>query len=461
MMTIRRRLLLLLMPALTLLMLVGGVVDYRIAVVSTRDAYDRALFHTALALAAGVQVENGQLRFAGNRSSAALDGATLFAVMAPDGSLLAGQPELAAAARAFGAAPSPPAAVPSRVSIRDVQLLGRPWRASAVTVPGAAGAVRIAVAETLERRAHTQQVMLIGKLLVDFAELDLILLLAWIAVYWGLRPLQRLASDVERRPALARQRFDLTQVPGEVRGLVSSFNRLLELLHAAAQAQQRFVADAAHQMRTPVAGLLAQLELLLHEPVARPIAGQLGALQRGIQQLARAANQLLSLARAEPVAALHEGFRETALKPLIEELVGRSLDRADQAGIDLGAEALDLRVQGDAGLLQDLLDNLVDNALKYTPRGGRVTVRSAMDGSAACLEVEDDGPGIPEALRGRVRERFYRMPGASGIGCGLGLAIVEEIARVHGATFSIGSGATGQGARMRVRFGDAPRGAQA
>ncbi len=175
-------------------------------------------------------------------------------------------------------------------------------------------------------------------------------------------------------------------------------------------------------------------------------------MQRGIQQLARSANQLLALARAEPVAAMHETFRPVALKPLVEELVERYVDRADKAGIDLGADAGAANVRGDAGLLEDLLENLVDNALKYAPSGGRVTVRSNVQGSTPFLEVEDDGPGIPEAERARVRERFYRLPGSAGIGCGLGLAIVDEIARVHGAAFSIGNGAEGRGARMRVRF---------
>jgi two-component system sensor histidine kinase TctE len=161
---------------------------------------------------------------------------------------------------------------------------------------------------------------------------------------------------------------------------------------------------------------------------------------------------VLALARAEPVSALHGNVTEVPLKPLVEQLVERHVDRADKVGIDLGADARAASVAGNAGLLEDLLENLVDNALKYAPSGGHVTVRSAMDGPAPYLEVEDDGPGIPEAERSRVRERFYRLPGSTGIGCGLGLAIVDEIARAHGAVFSIGAGADGAGARMRVRF---------
>jgi len=113
-------------------------------------------------------------------------------------------------------------------------------------------------------------------------------------------------------------------------------------------------------------------------------------------------------------------------------------------------------VAGDPGRLEDLLENLIDNALKYAPRGGHVTVRCGLEKSSPYLEVEDDGPGIPEADRLRVRERFFRLPGSTGIGCGLGLAIVEEIARVHDAVLFIGSGADGRGARLRVRFSTAP-----
>ncbi len=446
MITIRRRLLLMLLPALAILMLLGGVADDWVAVATTRNAYDRALANTALALTATIRIEDGRLQFTPPAVPGTLDGSTLYAITGPAQELIAGNPMMPLAA--------PPTSRPvGRARFWDATFQGQRWRVASIRAPTALGTMQVAVAETLERRQSTQQVMLVGKLLVDFAELDLTLLLVWIAVYYGLRPLDRLASQVERQSTRALQRFDEAQVPGELRSVIVAFNRVLELLHDAAQLQQRFVADAAHQLRTPVAGLLAQLELLLQEPQAAAVSAQLAAVQRGIAQLARSANQLLALARAEPVSALDEKFAPVALKPLIEGLVERYIDRADKAGIDLGADTADLRVTGDAGLLGDLLENLIDNALKYTPRGGRVTVRCALERESPFLEVEDDGPGIPEGERTRVRERFYRLPGSTGIGCGLGLAIVEEIARVHGASLSIGADANGRGARMRVRFG--------
>ena len=319
------------------------------------------------------------------------------------------------------------------------------------------GAVTVTVAETLQRRASTQRVMLLGKLLVDFAELDVTLLLISIAVYFGLRPLSRLGEQVEQHSNSTLARFDEREAPGELRPLILALNHLLELRHEAAQSQRRFVADAAHQMRTPVAGLLAQLELLLQMPTrqagdALAMRDELQAINRGVQQLAHTANQLLALARAEPVAALGESFQPVALRPLVEHQVERNIDRAVSAGLDLGADAQEAQVTGDAWLLEDLLGNLIDNALKYTPAGGHVTVRSGVDDGHPFLEVEDDGPGIAESERLRVRERFYRLPGSPGSGCGLGLAIVDEIARAHDASFTIGMPPAGHGTRMRIRF---------
>jgi two-component system sensor histidine kinase TctE len=293
--------------------------------------------------------------------------------------------------------------------------------------------------------------MLVGKLLVDFAELDVTLLLVWIGVYFGLRPLSRLRERVEEHSASTLQRFNEADAPGELRPLILALNHLLELRHDAALSQRRFVADAAHQMRTPVTGLLAQLELLLRAPGALAVQSELTTINRGVQQLAHTANQLLALARAEPVSAVGESFKPVALQPLVEHMVERNIDRAVSAGLDLGADAQAAQVTGDAWLLEDLLGNLVDNALKYTPAGGHVTVRSGVEQGHPFLEVEDDGPGIEESARLRVRERFYRLPGSPGTGCGLGLAIVDEIARAHGASLSIGA-AQGRGTRMRIRF---------
>ncbi|HEY1725266.1 MAG TPA: sensor histidine kinase [Steroidobacteraceae bacterium] len=454
MMTIRRRLLLLLLPALALLMLLGGLADYWITVATTRSAYDQALASTAVAAAASLHSEDGKLSITSAQRAVVArrpdaDSSSYWSITGPAGELIAGSAQLPPAAPAD-------AARGDGVAFRDALYQGQKLRIASVRSRTEAGPIIVSVAETLQRRAGTQRVMLLGKLLVDFAELDVTLLLIWIAVYLGLRPLARMREQVEEQSSGSLRRFDEAEVPGELRPLILALNQLLELRHDAAQSQRRFVADAAHQMRTPVAGLLAQLELALQMPEAAAVQGQLGNINRGVQQLAHTANQLLALARAEPAAAVGDSFKPVSLRTLVEQQVERNVDRAMAAGLDLGADAAPAQVNGNAWLLEDLLGNLLDNALKYTPRGGHVTVRSGLEQQQPFLEVEDDGPGIAESERPRVRERFYRLPGSPGSGCGLGLSIVDEIARAHRAKLIIGTASQGRGARMRVSFPATP-----
>jgi two-component system, OmpR family, sensor histidine kinase TctE len=226
------------------------------------------------------------------------------------------------------------------------------------------------------------------------------------------------------------------------------------MLRTSVQSQQQFIANTAHQLRTPITGMQAQLDLLAAEPAAQPIRGRLVTLQEGIRQLAHSANQLLTLARADPAANIAAKNQPVDLKAIVGEVVAKFFDRALQANIDLGVEATPVVIHADPSLLDDLLSNLVDNALKYTPAGGSVTASAGVQNGKAFLAVEDTGPGIPEAERQRVRQRFYRLPNSPGHGSGLGLAIVDEIARLYGASVSIGAGANGLGTRVLLQFPD-------
>jgi two-component system sensor histidine kinase TctE len=287
---------------------------------------------------------------------------------------------------------------------------------------------------------------------MDFILLDGTLLLVWIGVRYGLKPLWAVRDQIESRSPRELRPLDTAAVPAEVRSLVDALNGLFEVLREAAHAQRQFVADAAHQLRTPIAGLVAHLELLTQDPAAAGLGDRLAALRDGMSRVAHSANQLLALARAEPSATLADKFEITDLVPLVRRVIERNVDRSVKAQLDLGADLKAASVEGSAWLIEDLLGNLVDNALHYTPAGGHITVRCGADERAAYLEIEDDGPGIPEAERGRVRQRFYRLPGSQGHGCGLGLAIVEEISRLHRATVTIDSGAGGHGTKIRVQF---------
>jgi two-component system sensor histidine kinase TctE len=196
----------------------------------------------------------------------------------------------------------------------------------------------------------------------------------------------------------------------------------------------------------------AQLDLLVLEPAAEPIKSRLMTLQEGIRQLAHAANQLLALARADPAVNIAAKNQSVRLDTTAGEVVARFFDRALQASIDLGVEATPVIIHADPSLLDDLLSNLVDNALKYTPAGGSVTASAGMQNGKPFLAVEDTGPGIPETERQRVRQRFYRLPNSPGHGSGLGLAIVEEIARLYDAEVRIETGANKRGSRISVLF---------
>lgn len=284
---------------------------------------------------------------------------------------------------------------------------------------------------------------------------------AAFAVNWAvrraLRPLLELKDAVEGRSPRDLTPLDASGTPEEVRPLVVSLNHLFALVNAQAESQRRFVADAAHQLRTPLAGLQAQVEAWALAGGDRTTlrADQILKLRDATRRTSQLANQLLALSRADARSARSEPAQPVDLKGLCEEVLEAFLDAAARKQIDLGLDANSAMAIGYVWLLRELLSNLVDNAVRYTPSGGHVTLRCgrcALEGAAEAvyLEVEDDGPGVPEAERARVLERFYRLPGTAGEGNGLGLAIADEIARVHHSSLRIESGPHGRGLRCRL-----------
>lgn len=454
--SIRRRLLFLLLAPLTVLLGLGIYIDYRASAESIRSAYDRALREDALAIAAHLRDEDGNGRIDADlppQAVAVLRADSIdsiyYAVRGVDGGLISGDADLP-----FGATQV------QNPSFRDSEFRGHDVRIARYAAQIGVAGVTIEVAETTRKRTAASTRILTSVVLTDLVQLAATLLLVWFGVRYGLRPLRALGAQIRQRSPRDLAPLD-TPVPDEVRPLVGALNNLLGTVHAAARSQQQFLANAAHQLRTPLSGLIAQLELLERDPVAAPLRDRIAALGQGSRRLAHTANQLLALARAEPAANAPENFQEVELEALVADAVAAQLDRSLAAHIDLGAEAAPVRVSGSAWLLRELLANLIDNALSYTPAGGSVTVRCGRVPSqggvpeGAFLEVEDDGPGIPPQERERVRERFYRLPGAGGNGCGLGLAIVDEIARAHEAKFSIDGGAAERGTRARVEFAPA------
>ena len=293
---------------------------------------------------------------------------------------------------------------------------------------------------------------LMSTLLWDFVQLDLTLVLVWVGIQLGLRPIKKLRDEIARRSPHDLRAIDETSVPREIAPVVVTLNRLFVMLRTSVQSQQQFIANTAHQLRTPITGMQAQLELLVAEPAAAPIKNRLSTLQEGIRQLAHSANQLLTLARADPAVNIVAKNQTVGLDTIVGEVVAKFFDRALQSNIDLGVEAQPVTILADPSLLDDLLSNLVDNALKYTPAGGTVTVSVGLSNGKPYLAVEDTGPGIPESERERVRQRFYRLPNSPGHGSGLGLAIVDEISQLYDATMSIGAGRNGSGTKVLLQF---------
>jgi len=305
--------------------------------------------------------------------------------------------------------------------------------------PAFARKALVQVAETLDKRALLANEIIKGVILPQFIILPIILALVWFALSRGLSPLAELQERIRARPSDDLSPIDSRQVPEEISPLVGSLNDMLGRLSQTIDMQKRFIADAAHQMKTPLAGMRMQSELALRQLDPDEIHRSLEQLAKSSESATRLVNQLLALARAENQPHAGLAFEEIDLAALARGVVQDWVQASFAHRIDLGYEAQDdkVTIAANALMLRELLSNLIDNALRYTPAGGSVTVRVRRDGDAALLEVEDTGPGIATHERAHVFERFYRILGSNTPGSGLGLAIVREIAQQHGAEVDI------------------------
>ncbi len=274
----------------------------------------------------------------------------------------------------------------------------------------------------------------------------------WSVIGHGLRPLERVRRAIAARAPDSLAPLDARGLPEELTPLIAALNGLLDRLQRALDAQRRFIADAAHELRTPLAALAIQVDNLRRASDEAERRGSVASLEAGIQRAAHLARQLLTLARLEPEGAAGERG-EVELRTLVEAAIAELAPLALGKGLDLGAVGLDaVRLHGDAESLRTLVVNLIDNAIRYTPAGGTVDVGLEAQTERAVLLVRDTGPGIPPAEHARVFERFYRCEGVDAPGTGLGLAIVAAIAERHGATIELGEGAHGRGLAVRVGF---------
>ncbi|QXL83886.1 sensor histidine kinase [Comamonas sp. NLF-1-9] len=429
--------------------------------------FDRTLEYNAYALAELLTVQDGLVRVnLANTDAGVLradeSDVVYFQVRAPSGAVLAGERDL----------PEPPAdalVAADEVQLRDDELRGADVRVAYIWVHLPRAGFRpalVQVAETRSKRSVLATEIIKGVLLPQLFVLPLALLLVWLALTRGIKPLHQLEDRIRRRKPGDLSPLDNKAVPLEVAPLVDSVNDLLERLHESVATQKRFLADAAHQLKTPLAGLRMQADLAQRRDTsAEELKKSLLQIGRASVRATHAVNQLLALARAEGGASTLQRQRLN-LAQLVIDVVHDSVPRALAKHIDLGydgapPEAPGVWMEGNATLLSELVRNLLDNAINYTPSSdaspGVVTARVVTDpfGQVLLLQVENSGPGIAEEERDLIFQPFYRSLGHEADGSGLGLSIVREIARQHRASVQLDQphpGSAQPGTRFTVRF---------
>ena len=424
-----------------------------VAAYIANQPYDQALADSVRAIVRLVKIDGGRVTVnlpAPTRTLLRADDVdTLYyQVIGPNSTLIQGDREIP-----WPTLPAKPEA--GQVLFRDERIEAENVRIAYAFIPVRSGLppAVVQVAETLKKREALSSSIISGVLLPQFAIIPLAVILVYLGLMRGIAPLRLLQERIHRRRPTDLSPIPVRRVPDEVRPLVVAFNQMMGRLEENLQAQQRFIAQAAHQMRTPLTGLKTQTEIALSESDPAQMRLALQLIAESTDRASHLINQLLMLARAE---ASHEKLHSVV--PLDLDALARSVTeewvvRAMAKQIDLGFEesGRSLVINGVPLLLRELLNNLVDNAIKYTPSGGHVTVR-ARAGRLAVIEVEDDGIGIPFEEHAHIFERFYRVLGTDAEGSGLGLPIAAEIADLHQARIDLLPGSNGRGSLFRVSF---------
>jgi two-component system OmpR family sensor kinase len=343
----------------------------------------------------------------------------------------------------------------SRTGFQTVALRGADWRVYTMAQEDKT----IQVAAPVSLRRDRASAMALRILVPIGASIPLFAILIWLLVTRELRPLEDIARAIRRRKPSSLDPLAESGLPEEVVPMVSELNALLGRLRDAIQTQKRFTADAAHELRTPLAALQLQIELVQRSYLAkdRPedTREAIDSLRAGALRASRLVEQMLTMARLEPgmeESAAHEAFAPVSLTDVAAAVAAENEGLAEAKGVELRLGRMDLAtVNGQPNALRTLVRNLLDNAMRYTPAGGRVELEVRAEGEQVVLQVSDTGPGIPAEDRERVFDRFYRVPGSTAEGSGLGLAIVKQIADAHRAAISLGEADHG-GLRATVRF---------
>ena len=445
--SLRNQLLRWLLIPLTLLFLADAIGSFIVARHLSDQVYDNELLEIARELTLHVKADGVRTTFNLEKDAERtllLDqyDEVHYAVRTKDGTSIAGDADIL-----------PPTRPGPGPTYYDSALGGTPVRVVQLsTTDGAAGGVTVAVAETRVKRHGLVNAIMIGVILPQLLLIVIAGIVLWAGVARGLAPLARLQQAVAARSHLDLSPVSVPEIPVEVHPLVTAINDLMTRLEEILTYQSRFIADAAHQLRTPVAGLKANVEVALREEDPAQAKQTIAHLYTAVDRMSRLVAQLLSLARNEPTILRKLELAPLDLSKLAFDVTLEWVPEAYRRNIDLGFEGVEphATVRGDATRLTELINNLLDNAIRYSRDNGRVTVRVASQPSR--LSVSDDGPLIPVDERERIFERFHRLLGTHADGSGLGLAIVQEIAKLHDAKITLSEDADGLGNTFTVMF---------
>ncbi|MFF7059874.1 ATP-binding protein [Achromobacter spanius] len=433
--SLRARLLFFLLAAIVVGALAQGAIAYRSTLAQADDIFDSLLQRTALSLGTGDGLlSTGPTQSRGAATPMADD--LIIQIWTPDG------------LRVFNSRSRRPLPDQIVLGFSDARMEGTTYRVYALATPFQV----IQVAQDMAVRRHMARELALRTIAPIAAAAPLLMLIVWCVVSWSLRPVKRARAQVAARQPEDLSPVNVQGLPDEIRPLILELNLLLERMRGAFAQQKQFVGDAAHELRSPLAALRLQLQALQRagDPEARLVAEQ--RLASGIDRATRLVEQLLSMARHES-AAEQTPAGPVDLADVLRQALSETLAQANAKSIAVDLEgALDVRVQGHRDALVLLARNLLDNAIKHSPTGGRIRLRLETSPDKVAFIIDDEGPGIPPAERERVFDRFYRAEGNTQHGSGLGLSIARAVADQHGAEIFLDDAPGGQGLRARVEF---------
>lgn len=436
-----------LLGPLIIILLAGSVLAYLFSLRAAMNVYDLGLLDDALDLSKQVVVRDGKMQLALPPAALQMlqennDDRVTYAAWDDRGHVFSGTPAL------FDSQGLPTEGVHR---FRDLTLNGEQNRAIFMRGRAGGSAFFIAVAQTLHGRDRLRDGIFASILLPEALLALVSVAVILFGVRFALAPVKLLRNEIVSRSSADLRPIDEASAPAELFPVVHGINELLANLAHSFASHRRFIADAAHQLRTPLASLSSQIEVALEKPPS-DVRTLLRELLATTQRTTHLANQLLSLARLEHTESSMLEVAAVSLERVCREASADFVTQAARKGVDLEFALESCQVRGSPLMLRELLANLLDNAIRYTPAGGRVEVALKRQQDLVFLTVEDNGPGVAEAEWPRLGTPFHRLTPEFPEGCGLGLAIVREIARLHEAHIVFGRNAAGQGLKVSVHF---------